>query len=262
MEAIGKEKNTWFMNILKRIWDGPDYANPGRVSSMQFAGGKMIEFNQNEQVSDFKIEVKADEPEPKPEPEYSVPRLAEPPKPDFQPIKPDFHSQKAFDIPAENDFGSQKQMTIISKGTIITGDLKSEGDIEVYGTLTGSVSTVGNIRISGRQVGDVQGANITLSSCTVRGNITAAEDVKIDSDSVVIGDVKAKNLDVNGKLQGNVHGKSSITCQNNAVIVGDLTAASIVVNNGARLQGKMQVFNGQLGEIKIPEEEKGTHLSE
>lgn len=255
MEAI--RKNTKFTSILKRIWNGPDYENEG-VSSMQFASGKMIDFSRDDHISKYKIEVKADE--KLPDAENSAVKTAEPLRPDFQPLKPDFHNQRAF--PTDNDFSSQRQTTVISKGTVITGDLKSEGNIEIYGTLTGGVSTAGNIRISGKQVGDVQGANITLASCTVRGNIIATEDVIIDNESVVIGDIKAKNLDINGKLQGNVHGKNNITCQSNAVVVGDLNAASITVNNGAKLQGKMQVFSGQIGEIKIPEEEKIKPVSE
>ena len=253
MEAVKKIENGRFLSILKRIWDGPNYEEMEGVSNMPFGKAKAIRLDSDNNVTNFKIEVKADESEP---PVVTTPKLAEPGRPDYQPIKPDFHTPQPSELAMANDYGSQKQTTVISKGTMITGDFKSDGNIEIYGVVTGSINATGNIKICGKQIGDVQGANISLSSCTVRGNVCATEDMTIDSDSVIIGDIKTKNLIINGKLQGNIHAKCSITCQSDAIVIGDLTAATVTVNNGSKLQGKVQIFNGQIGEIKIPDDDK------
>ncbi len=254
MEAVSRNENGSFLNVLKRIWDGPNYDEAEGVSDMQFGKSNAVKSSAADDVENFKIEVKADEPV---QPVLNIPKISEPGRPDLQPIKPDFQSQKPFELTA-NDYSAPKQTTVISKGTVIAGDLKSDGNFEIYGTVTGSITTTGNVQISGKQVGDVQGANISLSSCMVRGNITATEDMNIDSDSVIIGDLKTKNLTINGKLQGNIHAKSSVVCQSNAIVIGDLTAATITVNNGSKLQGKMQIFNGQIEDIKIPTEDQST----
>lgn len=249
MEAVRKNDNSRFINVLNRIWNGPNTGEEDHAFSVQMGENRAAELDSSDTVSNFKIEIKQDE---VPEPEIS-----EPTKPDLYPLRPGFQPQAPHGMP-EKDHGSAKQVTVVSKGTTIVGDIKSDGDFEIYGAVKGSISTTGNIKISGKQTGDVTGANITLVSCTVRGNLTATEDIGIDSDSVIIGDVKTKNLTVNGKLQGNVHAKNSINCQGNAIVIGDLIGATVTVNDGAKLQGKMQIFNGQMSEIKIQDEPKNT----
>ncbi|MBW7572025.1 bactofilin family protein [Caproiciproducens faecalis] len=253
MEAVRGNDNSRFVNILKRIWDGPDYDVAEEVPAIKFGESKMVEFAREENVAEFKLEVKDDEPE---EPKFSAPKPIETGRPEFQPLKPDFQPQKPYELPVANDYNSSKQTTVISKGTVITGDIKSEGNLEVYGTVTGGITTSGNIKINGKQIGDIQGSSITLSACTVRGNITATEDMNIDSDSVVIGDVRTKNLTINGRLQGNIQAKNSIVCQSNAIVIGDLKAGTVTVNNGAKLQGKLEIFSGQLGDIRIQDEDR------
>ncbi len=244
MEAVEKNDTSRFINILNRIWNGPNIEQePVRSTN----------------VSAFKIEVKTEEPE---QPEAVTPEFTEQSKPDIYPIRPDFQPQKPHEFSSEQDHGLAKQITLISKGTTIVGDLKSDGDLEIYGTVKGGVSTTGNIKIGGKQSGDVAGANITLVSCTVRGNITATEDVNIDSDSVIIGDIKTKNLIINGKLQGNIQAKNSISCQGNAIVIGDLMGATVTVSDGAKLQGKMQIFNGQMGDIKIQDDLRNLSTSD
>ncbi|MDF1494106.1 bactofilin family protein [Caproiciproducens sp. CPB-2] len=256
MEAVRKNDNSRLISILKRIWDGPDYEEEEEVSSMRFGKSKMVEYAREENVAEFKLEVKEDEPE---DLQFSAPKPIETGRPEFQPLKPDFQPQKPYELPTANDYNSSKQTTVISKGTVITGDIKSEGNLEIYGTVTGGITTTGNIKINGKQVGDIQGSGITLSACTVRGNVTATEDMNIDSDSVVIGDIRTKNLTINGRLQGNIQAKNSIICQSNAIVIGDLKAGTVTVNNGAKLQGKLEIFSGQLGDIRIQDDDRTVH---
>ena len=253
MEAVSKNESGRFLNAVKRIWDGPNFNESEGASDILLEKFKAMKLSTNN-VTDFKIEVKADEPV---EPMLNSPKNTEQIRPDLQPLKPDFQSLKPLEI-ASDDYNSPQQLTIISKGTILTGDIKSDGNFEIYGTVTGSINTTGNIKVRGKQVGDMQGANISLSSCMVRGNLTAAEDMSIDSDSIIIGDIKAKRLSIDGKLQGNIYAKTSVTCQSNAIVMGDLTAATVTMENGARLNGKMQISNGKIEDIKIPEDGQKT----
>lgn len=255
MDAVSKNDNSKFMNVLNRIWNGPSDETENHSFTMQRNGDAVAKSEYVNNVSDFKIEVKTDEP-------VTDVKAGEQAKPDLYPLRPGFQPQSPYEFSAEKDHGSTKQVTVISKGTTITGDVKSDGDFEIYGAVKGSVSTTGNVKISGKQTGDVTGANITLVSSTIRGNLTATEDISVDSDSVIIGDIKTKNLIINGKLQGNVHAKNSINCQGNAIVIGDLIGATVTVNDGAKLQGKMQIFNGQMSEIKIQDESRNAPPAE
>ncbi len=257
MDAVGKNNNSKLFNVLDRIWNGPSDETENPAYSMQIDKNKTVNSEGGDHVSNFKIEVKSEEPDPE---------EAEKMKPDIYPIKPDVYPINSGFQPINLNNSTEKsaavQSTLISKGTTITGDITSDGNLEIYGGVKGTVSTTGNIKISGKQIGDVSGSSLTLESCTVRGNLTASEDINIDSDSVIIGDVKTKNLVIDGKLQGNVHAKSNITCQSNAIVIGDLVGASVSVKDGAKLQGKMQIFNGQLGEIKITDDAKVVPVTE
>jgi cytoskeletal protein CcmA (bactofilin family) len=158
--------------------------------------------------------------------------------------------------PLENSFPEErKSVTVISAGTTITGDIKSDSNIEMMGTMTGSIVTSGNVKINGKQAGDVQGAGIDLLACTVRGCLNAADEVNVDSDSVIVGDIKCGNLTIDGKLKGNVHVMGNVCCQGNAVIIGDITSTTITISSGAKLKGKVEISDGSIEPVDVAEEE-------
>ena len=169
-----------------------------------------------------------------------------------RPAQPEFSDRGDLRTP---DFGeNMKSATVISQGTVIIGDIKSDSDIEMLGTVTGSISTSGNVKINGKQNGDVQGSTVSLASCTVRGNLSAAEDITVDGDSVIVGDIKCGNLTFDGKLKGNVHVMGNVNCQGNAIIIGDIASTTITVDSGAKLQGKVQVSDGTIEQVDLPED--------
>lgn len=149
----------------------------------------------------------------------------------------------------------QKDLTVISAGTTITGDIKSDSGIEMLGAMTGNIMTSGNVKISGKQVGDVQGAGIDLFACTVRGNLNAADEVNVDSDSVIVGDIKCGNLTIDGKLKGNVHVMGNVCCQGNSVVIGDITSTTITISSGAKLKGKVEISDGSIDPVDVGEAE-------
>ncbi len=145
--------------------------------------------------------------------------------------------------------------TTISKGTSIVGELHSDSDIEVLGSMKGNIFTKGNVTVCGKVVGDIKGANIEMSACNVQGNISAAGTLSIDNESVLVGDIVSENLSIDGKLKGNAQIRNMITCQSNALVLGNVTAAVASISEGAKLQGSIQIINGQIADIKIADDE-------
>jgi cytoskeletal protein CcmA (bactofilin family) len=145
--------------------------------------------------------------------------------------------------------------TTISKGTSIVGELHSDSDIEVLGNMKGNIITKGNVTVCGKVVGDIKGVNVEMSASNVQGNITAAGTLSIDSDSVLVGDIVSENLSIDGKLKGNAQIRNMINCQSNALVLGNVTAAVASISEGAKLQGSIQIVNGQIADIKIAEDE-------
>lgn len=146
-----------------------------------------------------------------------------------------------------------ENITVISPGTTVVGDVKSDGSIEMLGTMTGSIVTSGDVKVNGKQNGNIQGANIELTACAVRGSLNAAEDIHIDGGSVVVGDIKCGNLTIDGKLKGNVHVMGNVDCQGNSVLIGDVTSTTITVGSGAKLKGRLEISDGSIDPIDIKE---------
>ncbi|MCI1966743.1 MAG: polymer-forming cytoskeletal protein [Oscillospiraceae bacterium] len=145
----------------------------------------------------------------------------------------------------------RRNVTVISEGTTITGNIKSDSDIEMLGTMTGSIMTSGNVKISGKQDGDVQGAGIDLFACTVRGCLNAADAVHVDSNSVIVGDIKCGDLTIDGKMKGNVHVMGNVSCEGSAVVIGDITSTTVTISSGAKLKGKVEISDGSIEPVDL-----------
>ncbi len=136
------------------------------------------------------------------------------------------------------------QTTTISTDTVITGEISSNGHIEIFGNLNGNVNAKGNVRIYGQVVGDIKGNNIELVSCKVRGNINADAAVQINNESVVAGNIAAADMILDGKLKGDVMLQRTTLFMENAVLFGNVYAGMISIKNGAKLYGEIQIENG------------------
>ena len=227
-EAIGESGG--FAHMIKRIWTGPE--EEGEPQKMQSARSETGSYDA--QKNDM----------------YG---RGENGGAGNRPFRPDY--PKRSETPEKSDFDADMQSsTVISRGTVITGDIKSDGDIEMYGTMTGSINTTGKVKINGKQTGDIQGSDVNLTDCAVHGNVSASAAILVDSGSVIVGDLKCGDLTFDGKMKGNVHVMGNVSCKGNAVVIGDITSTTITVESGARLQGAVQISDGGIDEVELPDE--------
>lgn len=148
----------------------------------------------------------------------------------------DFGGDSARQFPT---FGAN--VTVISAGTSMFGDIRSEGAVEVRGKLKGNLEATGNVRITGKVLGDVKGDSVELVNCAVQGNITATASVHIDESTIVVGDIVAADLVTDGKVKGNVQVEHTAAFQKNAVLAGNVTAALVSMSEGAKIQGTVRI---------------------
>lgn len=87
--------------------------------------------------------------------------------------------------------------TLISSGTTLKGDISSNGDLRIDGTIIGNISSNAKIIIgaSGVVEGDISGNQADIVG-KVSGNIRAKELLQLRGDSVVTGNVYAGKLQV------------------------------------------------------------------
>jgi cytoskeletal protein CcmA (bactofilin family) len=97
--------------------------------------------------------------------------------------------------------------TIIGQGITIEGELTSDEDVTVAGTVRGRLSTEGTVSIdAGATIeADVTAASLAVGG-SVTGNVTAADRVDLLTGGRLVGDVKTARLTIadGASFKGNV----------------------------------------------------------
>ncbi len=105
-------------------------------------------------------------------------------------------------------------INLIGAGTVIKGDIKSNGDIRIDGTLIGSINSKGKIVVG------------------TTGNIE--------------GDVTCQNADFSGIIKANVTVSELLSMKATAKLTGDVTANKLAIEPGALFSGSCSMNNAPL----------------
>lgn len=108
-----------------------------------------------------------------------------------------------------------EDVSILSSGIRIEGNIFSEG----------------NVRVDGKINGDV----------VVNGNLTVGEHSNIK------GQVKAKNITISGQVDGTLQAAEKLVLEAKSEVGGDIACKILVVEPGAKFNG-----NSKMGEKSIP----------
>jgi cytoskeletal protein CcmA (bactofilin family) len=95
----------------------------------------------------------------------------------------------------EDALGVAGAETVIGTGVVVHGELVSESDIAIDGTLDGSIKTSGNVivGINADIKANIQGGSVIISG-TVKGNVTSESETSILETGHLVGDVHASGL--------------------------------------------------------------------
>jgi cytoskeletal protein CcmA (bactofilin family) len=88
-------------------------------------------------------------------------------------------------------------INLISNGTDITGDIKSNGDIRIDGTLRGNLNTKGKVVIgpTGKVNGEVICKNSEVSGF-IEGKIIVGQLLNLKASSKILGDIVTSKLSI------------------------------------------------------------------
>lgn len=129
------------------------------------------------------------------------------------------------------------ETTIISKNTIIDGNVRSLANMQIDGNIKGNIETTRNIDMTGKVVGDITCNNAGMSSAAMQGNVTLKGRMKMDRDTILIGDLSSQYADVNGRIRGKLDIAGRAELKRDAIVFGDINASTIAVTDGAIIQG-------------------------
>ena len=105
-----------------------------------------------------------------------------------------------------------KSATLISAGTILTGDLQSDGDLRIDGT--------------------------------IKGNVTSSAKVIIGNTGFVEGLVIGQQADIAGKVAGNIEVKELLQLREQCTVQGNITAGKLQIEPSATFNGQCKMNNG------------------
>lgn len=126
------------------------------------------------------------------------------------------------------------EKSYIPKGMKITGDVESDGDLLLAGEVAGNVSIEGTLELNGAIHGDhLKVGRVDLTEGTIQSDIECLDYIGIDSGVTIIGNIKARNADVNGAVMGNMDIAENISVGSTAVVEGAIVTKSINVDLGA-----------------------------
>ncbi len=155
-----------------------------------------------------------------------------PPPPSPPPIRP------SGTFPADPVFYESEETTVISRNIVITGGtITGFANVHIDGSIKCDVRITKDVNVTGKVVGDITCNNAVMSGSSIQGSIASKGQVRMDRDSVLLGDISTEYLDINGRVKGSVAVGGKAEFKTDAVVVGDITASTITVLDGAVIKG-------------------------
>ena len=128
--------------------------------------------------------------------------------------------------------------TYITKGTLIKGNIETDGGIDVIGAVDGDVKCAGKLIIGGSIEGNIEAGEIYANAAKIKGEIITEGSVKIGVGTVVVGNVTATSAVIAGAVNGDIDVQGPVIVDSTAVIMGDIKSRSVQINNGAVIEGR------------------------
>ncbi len=129
------------------------------------------------------------------------------------------------------------EVTVIAKSTVLSGNLSTDGSLEVIGTIKGDIDCKGKLSVIGKVTGNCSAAEVYIGAKRFEGAISSEGNVRIGLGTVIIGDVLGTECYIAGAVKGDVDINGPVVIDSSAVIKGNIKAASIQINNGAVIDG-------------------------
>lgn len=96
---------------------------------------------------------------------------------------------------SENPAAYADKVSIVAAGMILRGDIESEGDIRIDGTVSGNISCKSKVVIiaTGKVTGDIEAAQVDIHG-QVNGNVTVSELLSLKAHCKIDGNLFTNKL--------------------------------------------------------------------
>ncbi len=129
------------------------------------------------------------------------------------------------------------EVSIITTGTTIKGNLSTTGSFSISGRVEGNVQCNGKLEVTGTIKGNSSSSEVFSDAAKIEGEIMSTGTVKIGLGSVVVGNIAATSAVIAGAVKGDIDVQGPVVVDTSAVIVGNIKSRSVQINNGAVIEG-------------------------
>lgn len=147
------------------------------------------------------------------------------------------HGGKGKTMEVQENRVAVDETAVVTEGMTITGDIVSEGSMELIGTVNGNLDILGKLNITGNIQGNSKAAEIYAEGAKINGEVNSLGSVKIGQSSVVIGNITATSAVVAGAVKGDIDVQGPVILDTTAIVMGNIKSKSVQINNGAVIEG-------------------------
>lgn len=141
---------------------------------------------------------------------------------------------------------ARTDVAIIPKGTIINGNVDIDGKLDMHGEINGNIVSNDRVTLFGSVKGDINANDIYAKDSFIEGKIECAKGAEIRENTIILGDINAESLVIDGSIQGKLDIKGGIIIGEKAIVDSDIKAKSIQVSNGAAINGHCSLCYAEL----------------
>ena len=131
---------------------------------------------------------------------------------------------------AKNNINETASRNLLGADTTVKGDIESNGDFRIDGTLIGSISSKGKVVVGST------------------GNVE--------------GEIKCQNADISGKVKANVTVAELLSLKVSAKLSGEVTTGKLAIEPGAKFSGSCNMGETKLSDNKFPLKNEGSKIKE
>ncbi len=129
------------------------------------------------------------------------------------------------------------ETSVITAGMNITGDIVSEGSLDLVGKVYGNIDVLGKLNITGHINGNSKAAEIYAEGAKINGEVVSEGAVKIGASTVIVGNIVATSAAIAGAVKGDIDVRGPVILDASAIVMGNIKSKSVQINNGAVIEG-------------------------
>lgn len=134
-----------------------------------------------------------------------------------------------------------REEAVIPSDMVINGNVTTKSNMRILGSIVGDVNCDGSIWLMGSIQGKVEAGNLTIQRGGLTGDADVRENVVIEQDAMLKGNLTAQNISSNAHSEGELHAENTVELRENAYVHGNITARSLSVTTGAKIKGLVDV---------------------